>query len=85
MDGPQALDKLPRGYRKTEVGPLEALATVDDVLISPVLRHPSNFAFDFNPNSKILARIDRAELRNFDALVLGPPPHGALQGSARRP
>ena len=46
---------------------------MDDVLISPVLRrvlcNPTNFSF--NPNSKILARIDRAELGDFDALVLG--------------
>jgi hypothetical protein len=38
MDGPKALDKLPRDYGKTEVGPSEALATVDDILVSPVLR-----------------------------------------------
>ena len=46
---------------------------VDDVLISPVLRrvlcHPTNFSF--NPRSTILARINRAELGDFDALVLG--------------
>jgi hypothetical protein len=73
MDGPKALDKLPRDYGKTEVGPLEALATMDDILVSPVLRrvlcNPTNFSF--NPNSKILARISRAELGDFDALVLG--------------
>jgi len=55
------------------VGPLEALATVDDILVSPVLRsvlcNPTNFSF--NPNSKILARINRAELGDVDALVLG--------------
>jgi hypothetical protein len=73
LDGPQALDKLPRDYGKADVGPLEALATVDDILVSPVLRrvlcNPTNFSF--NPNSTILARIDRAELGDFDCLVLG--------------
>jgi hypothetical protein len=34
-----------------------------------VLCNPTNFSF--NPNSKILARINRAELGDFDALVLG--------------
>jgi hypothetical protein len=64
---------MPRDYGKTEVGPLEALATIDDVLISSVLRrvlcNPTNFSF--NPRSTILARINRAELGDFDALVLG--------------
>jgi hypothetical protein len=73
LDGPKALDKLPRNYGKADVGPLEALATVDDILVSPVLRrvlcNPTNFSF--NPNSKILARINRAELGDVDALVLG--------------
>jgi hypothetical protein len=73
LDGPKALDKLPRNCGKADVGPLEALATVDDILVFPVLRrvlcNPTNFSF--NPNSKILARIDRAELGDFDALVLG--------------
>jgi hypothetical protein len=73
LDGPKALDTLPRDYGKADVGPLEALATVDDILVSPVLRrvlcNPTNFSF--NPNSKIVARIDRAELGDFDALVLG--------------
>jgi hypothetical protein len=72
LDGPKALDKLPRDYGKTEVGPLEALATVDDVLVSPVLRrvlcNPTNFSF--NPTSTILARINRAELGDFDVSFL---------------
>jgi hypothetical protein len=41
--------------------------------VSPILRrvlcNPTNFSF--NPRSTILARIDRAELGDFDALVLG--------------
>jgi hypothetical protein len=73
LDGPERLDKLPRDHGKTEVGPIEAIASVDELMMSPVLRrvlcNPTNFSF--NPNSKILARIDRAELGDFDALVLG--------------
>jgi hypothetical protein len=46
---------------------------VGDLLMSPVLRkvlcHPTNFSF--NPRSVIQARINRAELGDFDALVLG--------------
>ncbi|MCZ7594252.1 MAG: hypothetical protein M5U16_04550 [Hyphomicrobium sp.] len=46
---------------------------VDDILTSPVLKrvlcNPTNFSF--SQNSIILAKIDRAELGNFDALVLG--------------
>lgn len=73
LDGTERLDKLDRDFGKADVGPLEALAAVDDVLVSPVLRrvlcNPTNFSF--NPNSTILARINRAELGDFDALVLG--------------
>jgi hypothetical protein len=51
-----------------EVGGMTA-----DLLASPVLRRvlcsPTNFSF--NPNSRIFARINRAELGEFDALVLG--------------
>ena len=46
---------------------------LDDILVSPLLRrvlcNPTNFSF--NPNSVIQARINRVELGDFDALVLG--------------
>src|SRR5271170_285593 len=45
---------------------------MDDLLVSllrRVLCNPTNFSF--NPNSVIQARIDRVELGDFDALVLG--------------
>jgi hypothetical protein len=46
---------------------------VADLLASPVLSrvlcNPTNFSF--NPNSVILARLNRAELGDFDALILG--------------
>jgi hypothetical protein len=54
-------------------GDEEVSALIDDLLVSPVLRrvlcNPTNFSF--NPNSVIQARIDRVELGDFDALVLG--------------
>ena len=47
---------------------------MDDLLTSPVLKrvlcNPGD-QFSFKPNSVILAKIDRAELGEFDALVLG--------------
>ena len=77
MDGPERLDKLPRDFGNTETGPLEALATVDDLLISPILRRvlcnpaEDDNRFSFGLKTPILARINRAELGDFDALVLG--------------
>jgi hypothetical protein len=52
----------------------EVQGVLGDLLQSPVLRRVlcSNAnQFSFNPNSLILARINRAELGDFDALVLG--------------
>lgn len=51
----------------------EVSGMIDDILASPVLKrvlcNPTNFSF--NPNSVILAKLDRTELGEFDALVLG--------------
>jgi hypothetical protein len=51
----------------------EVTGMIDDLLQSPVLTSvlckPTNFSF--NPNSLILARLNRAELGDFDALILG--------------
>lgn len=59
--------------RKSSTGHIWAYSKVRRILRSPVLRrvlcNPTNFSF--NPNSKILARINRAELSDFDSLVLG--------------
>jgi hypothetical protein len=70
LEGKERLDKLGEG---AGAGAVEATETVNDVLVSPVLRrvlcNPTNFSF--NPRSVILARINRAELGDFDALVLG--------------
>lgn len=54
-------------------GDEEVKGMIDDLLQSPVLKSvlckPTNFSF--SPNSVILARINRAELGDFDALILG--------------
>lgn len=54
-------------------GDPEVTGMIGDLLQSPVLKNvlckPTNFSFA--PNSLILARINRAELGDFDALVLG--------------
>jgi len=72
LAGAGRFDLLPLPERK-DAGGIEARATVDDMLMSPVLRrvlcNPTNFSF--NPKSVILARVNRAELGDFDALVLG--------------
>lgn len=68
------LHKDTRRFDKMATDDEEVTAMVDDLLSSPVLRKtlcdPQNL-FSFRPNSKILARINRAELGDFDALVLG--------------
>lgn len=52
----------------------EIMGTLNDVLVSPTLRRifcGKGHTFSFNPRSVILARINREELGEFDALVLG--------------
>ena len=57
----------------TITGDEEVTGMIDDLLQSPVLKSvlckPNNFSF--KPNSLIFARINRAELGDFDALILG--------------
>jgi hypothetical protein len=54
-------------------GDEEVKALIDDLLVSPVLKrmlcNPTNFSF--KPRSTILAKVNRAELGEFDALVIG--------------
>jgi hypothetical protein len=54
-------------------GDEEVTAMMSDILVSPVFKDvfcgKPNFAF--KPNSMIVAKLDRAELGDFDALVLG--------------
>lgn len=68
------LDKIGVGLQDVDSGTLEALETIKDILVSPVLKpvlcNPKR-GFSFNSASTIVARINRAELGEFDALVLG--------------
>jgi hypothetical protein len=55
-------------------GDEEVTGMVGDILASPVLKRvlcTAGKEFSFNPRSVILARVSRAELGEFDALVLG--------------
>lgn len=67
----KALMSAPR-LDKVEGDP-EIMGMIDDILQSPVLKNvlckPTNFSF--SPNSLILAKLDRAELGDFDSLILG--------------
>ncbi|MGD9921942.1 MAG: hypothetical protein AB7V13_10915 [Pseudorhodoplanes sp.] len=52
----------------------EVTDIVSDILASPILRQVlcgTDRMFSFNPNSQVLVRLDRSELGDFDALVLG--------------
>lgn len=68
---PRRLDRLPRSVEPAD---LEALGMVDELLLSPVLRKilcsASNRSFSYRPLRKVIAKIDRAALGEFDALVI---------------
>jgi hypothetical protein len=74
LDGDR-LDKVePSARTKAEEATAEEVrGMIADLLASPVLEavlcQPTNFSF--NTNSMILARLNRAELGDFDCLVLG--------------
>jgi hypothetical protein len=74
-NGKRALLKSLMGADRFDrvTGDDEVTGIIGDVLASPVLRQvlcqPTNFSF--NPRSLVQARINRAELGEFDALVLG--------------
>lgn len=67
LSGADRLDKL---GDNADPGAEEALATVADMLLSPVLRqvlcNPTNFSF----RGSVVARLNRAGLGDFDAFVL---------------
>lgn len=68
----KALLSAPR-LDKIEGDP-EVTGMIDDLLQSPVLKNVfcnTTNQFSLNPNSLILAKLNRAELGDFDALILG--------------
>jgi hypothetical protein len=66
-------------------GDEEVRGMIDDLLVSPVLTRvlcqPTNFSFN---SDIILAELDRAELGDFDALVLGLFLMAHFKGQSRR-
>lgn len=64
----------------TDPATVEAVAAIDDILLSPVLRkvfcNPTNFSF----KGSIIAKIDRAELGDFDAFILASILIGQFKG-----
>lgn len=74
-NGKRALLKALLGAKRFDriQGDEEVEGMVGDLLASPLLTRVlcNSTNFSFNPNSVILARINRAELGDFDALVLG--------------
>src|SRR4051794_14195679 len=70
------LDEIPEvSYRqRLKMDDEEVTGMLGDILLSPVLRQvlcSTHKQFFFNPTSVIVARLNRAELGDFDALVLG--------------
>ena len=75
---PERLDKLPDP--DNDPGTIEATATIDDILLSPVLKRVlathTNFAF----KGSVVVRLDRAAIGDFDAFVLASLLTGQHQG-----
>jgi hypothetical protein len=67
LNNAKRFDKL---SRTNDIGAEEALDTVDDILLSPVLSrvlcNPTNFSFQ----KSIVVKLDRAEIGDFDAFLL---------------
>lgn len=81
LSGIPRLDKLPKPV-KDDPGLIEALATIDDLLISPVLKQvlcrPLTESFSFK--GSVVAKIDRALLGDFDAFILATLLIGQFKG-----
>jgi hypothetical protein len=76
LANPTRLDRL----TSSSEADTEALATIEDLLLSPVLRRvlckPTNFSF----KGSVVAKIDRAQLGDFDAFILASLLIGQSQG-----
>lgn len=78
LGGTTRLDKLPSPG--DDPGLIEAVATVEDLLLSPVLRQvlcrPTNFSF----KGAVVVKLDRASLGDFDCFVLASLLIGQSEG-----
>lgn len=66
LANPTRLDRI----RSKDEADAEALTTVKDILLSPVLRRVLCGSTNFSFRGSVVARINRAELGDFDAFVL---------------
>jgi len=84
LEQPTGLDALPTPKTPAEE---EAVGMIQDLLVSPILKGVlcGHTNIKFSPNRKFVARIDRAELGDFDALVLGNLLIGQFQGQVILP
>ncbi len=73
------LDKLPPAS-SNDPGMVEAVATIEDVLLSPVLSRVLCEQQNFWFKGSIVAKLDRAQLGDFDAFVLASLLIGQFQG-----
>lgn len=76
LQNPKRLDKL----KSDEERDLEALATVDDLLLSPVLRRVLCGNPNFAMKGRVVLKLDRATIGDFDAFVLASLAIGQFQG-----
>jgi hypothetical protein len=70
LERPTRLDRLAPKHRKFDEATTEALAIINDVLLSPVLKpilcNPTNFSF----KGSVVVKINRADIGDFDAFLL---------------
>jgi hypothetical protein len=78
LQNPTRLDRIDGD--RADPAQAEALATIEDVLLSPVLKNvlckPTNFSF----KGSVVAKLNRAELGDFDAFVLASLLIGQTKG-----
>ena len=77
MDAPR-LDKLDRNSQLP--GADEALATIDDILLSPALRRVLCAGTHFKFTGNVVVKLDRASIGDFDAFLLASLLIGQHQG-----
>lgn len=70
LENPKRLDKLRISAAKMDAGTSEAMDTIKDMLLSPVLGRVFCNKPTIPKRASIIARIDRAEFGDFDAFIL---------------